>query len=184
MEEELDRIARGERAWVEVLSAFYAPFEEAVAAAQETARKEPITVPRQKKEPQLTGETCPECGADVVIRKGRYGKFKGCSNYPECKWTSPLKGKTRRGQPTDETCPQCGGDVVIRKGKYGRFRACTNYPECKWSAGLAVGTCPKCDGDLVERRGKTGIFWGCSNYPDCRYRQQPGEAGPKESSAR
>jgi DNA topoisomerase-1 len=175
MEEDLDRIARGERAWGEVLSAFYAPFEEAVSAAQEAARKETITVPRRKKE-EATGGTCPQCGGDVVIREGRYGKFKGCSNYPKCKWTSPLQGTTRRGEPTEETCPQCGGDVVIRKGRYGRFRACSKYPECKWSASLAVGTCPKCGGDLVERRGKKGIFWGCSNYPDCRHRQRPSEA--------
>jgi DNA topoisomerase-1 len=176
MEEDLDRIARGERAWAEVLSAFYAPFEEAVAAAQEAARREAITVPRHKNKGEPTSETCPRCAGDLVIREGRYGKFKGCSNYPKCKWTAPLKGKSRRGEPTDETCPQCGGEVIIRKGKYGRFRACSNYPDCKWSAPLAVGTCPDCGGDLVERRGKKGIFWGCSNYPDCRYRQQPGDA--------
>jgi DNA topoisomerase-1 len=183
MEEDLDRIARGERAWVEVLSAFYTPFEEAVAAAQETARKEIINVPRRKSAGEHTSETCPQCGGDVVIREGRYGKFKGCSNYPKCKWTSPLKGKRQRGEPTDETCPQCGGGVVIRKGKYGRFRACSNYPECKWSAPLAVGTCPKCGGDLVERKGKTGVFWGCSNYPECRHRQQPDD-GEQKGTAR
>jgi DNA topoisomerase-1 len=183
MEEALDHIARGERAWVEVLGAFYAPFEEAVAAAQEAARKETITVPRQNKEGEATGETCPRCGGDVVIRDGRYGKFRGCSNYPRCNWTSPLKRDRRRGEPTDETCPQCGGDVVIRKGKYGHFRACSKYPECRWSAPLVVGTCPKCDGDLVERRGKQGIFWGCSNYPDCRYRRQPGDGEQEGRSA-
>jgi DNA topoisomerase-1 len=183
MEEDLDRIARGERAWVEVLSAFYAPFEEAVAAAQENARKETITVPSWKNEGEPTGDTCRQCGGNVVIREGRYGKFKGCSNYPKCNWTSPLKGKGRRGEPTDETCPQCGGGVVIREGKYGRFRACSNYPECKWSAPLAVGTCPKCGEDLVERRGKMGIFWGCSNYPDCRHRQQPRDAEQEGRSA-
>jgi DNA topoisomerase-1 len=184
MEEDLDRIARGERAWGEVLRGFYAPFAQALAAAQEAARKETITVPKPKKEGEPTGEACPQCGGNVVIRKGKYGKFRGCSNFPRCKWTSPLKEKTRRGEPTEETCPQCDGDVVIRKGKYGRFRACTNYPACKWSAPLAVGTCPRCGGDLVERRGKIGIFWGCSNYPDCRYRQQPGEREQEERPAR
>jgi DNA topoisomerase-1 len=183
MEEDLDRIARGERVWSEVLSAFYAPFQKAVSAAQKAARKETITVPRRKKVGEPAGETCPRCGGDVVIRAGRYGKFKGCSNYPKCKWTSPIKGKRRREEPTDETCPQCGGAVIIRKGKYGRFRACSNYPECQWSAPLAVGTCPKCGGDLVERKGKQGIFWGCSNYPDCRHRQQPGGAEQAERAA-
>jgi DNA topoisomerase-1 len=184
MEDDLDRIARGERAWVEVLRAFYRPFEEAVAAAREAAREETITVPRSKKEGEGSGKTCPRCGGDVVIREGKYGKFKGCSNYPQCEWISDLEGKTRRGEPTEEACPQCGGDVVIRKGKYGRFRACSTYPECRWRAPLAVGTCPKCGGDLVERKGKQGIFWGCLNYPDCRHRQQPGDAKREERTAR
>jgi DNA topoisomerase-1 len=120
----------------------------------------------------------------VVIREGRYGKFKGCATYPQCKWTAPLKTSAPRGEPTDETCPQCGGDVVIRKGKYGRFRACSNYPECKWRAPLPVGTCPKCGGALVERKGKVGVFWGCSNYPDCRHRQQPAAAEQEGGPAR
>lgn len=173
MEEDLDRIARGERARGEVLRAFYGPFEEAVAAAQQAARKEAIMVPERKDEVRVAGEACPRCGGGVTIREGRYGKFRGCSNYPQCKWTSPLNGTAPREQPTDETCPQCEGAVVIRKGKFGPFRACSNYPECEWSAPLAVGTCPKCGGDLVERRAKMGIFWGCSNYPDCRHRQRP-----------
>jgi DNA topoisomerase-1 len=184
MEDDLDRIARGERPWVEVLRTFYAPFQEAVRAAREDAREETITVPRRKKEGDATGETCPRCGGDVVIREGKYGKFMGCSNYPKCKWTSDLEGKTRHGEPTEETCPRCGGEVVIRKGKYGHFRACSKYPECKWSAPLAVGTCPKCGGDLVERKGKQGIFWGCLNYPNCRHRQQPGDGKREERSAR
>jgi DNA topoisomerase-1 len=184
MEEDLDRIARGERARVEVLSAFYGPFAEAVAAAEETARRKTITVPRPENKGEPTGERCPQCGSDVVIREGRYGKFKGCATYPQCKWTAPLKTSAPRGEPTDETCPQCGGDVVIRKGKYGRFRACSNYPECKWRAPLPVGTCPKCGGALVERKGKVGVFWGCSNYPDCRHRQQPAAAEQEGGPAR
>ncbi len=100
MEEDLDRIARGERAWVEVLRDFYDPFETALGAAQQAARKESIEVSRGKnkgeriepirKKRSAVTETCPECDGDVVIREGKYGKFKGCSNFPRCKWTASL----------------------------------------------------------------------------------------------
>jgi DNA topoisomerase I len=137
MEEDLDRIARSERRWVEVLRDFYGPFEKVLGEARATAQDAAITVPNP--EVKRTGEACPECGGDVVIRSGKFGKFKGCANYPTCKWTAPL-GKQRRskgsGRPTGASCPKCGGDVVVRKGKYGPFRACSNFPTCRWSAPL------------------------------------------------
>jgi len=183
MEENLDRIARGERAWVDVLQDFYGPFETALAAAQQKARTVSITISKNDGAEELAGATCPECGGTVVIREGKYGKFKGCSDFPQCKWTSALKtGKDaeRREKKTDQDCPKCGGSVVIRSGKYGRFRSCSNYPECDWSAPLVVGTCPKCGGDLVERKargpnGNVSIFWSCANYPDCRHQEPPGD---------
>jgi DNA topoisomerase-1 len=137
MEEDLDRIARSERGWVEVLRDFYGPFEKALVDARETAQDAAITVP--KPEVKRTGETCPECGGDVVIRSGKFGKFKGCANYPTCKWTVSLDKQRRSkgsGKPTGASCPECGGDVVVRKGKYGPFRACSNFPTCRWSAPL------------------------------------------------
>ena len=137
MEEDLDRIARSEREWIKVLSDFYEPFAKALEEAKTTARNAAIVVPKPGFE--RTGETCPECGGDVVLRSGKFGTFKGCLNYPKCTWTSSVRKKGRsRGshKPTGETCPQCGGEVLIRKGKYGPFRACSNYPECRWSASL------------------------------------------------
>jgi DNA topoisomerase-1 len=181
MEEELDRIARGERDWVEVLHGFYGPFETALEAALQAAREETIVVPRGKSKGEPTDKTCPECGGDVVIREGKYGKFRGCSSFPRCKWTAPLKKNDKPGdQKLDEACPACGSQVVIRKGKYGRFRSCSSFPECDWSGPLVVGTCPRCGGDLVERKAKMGIFWGCSNYPDCHYRGRPSDSKRQE----
>jgi len=181
MEEELDRIARGERDWVEVLHGFYGPFETALEAALQAAREETIVVPRGKSKGEPTDKTCPECGGDVVIREGKYGKFRGCSSFPSCKWTAPLKKNDKpEDQKMDEACPACGSQVVIRKGKYGRFRSCSNFPECDWSGPLVVGTCPRCGGDLVERKAKMGIFWGCSNYPDCHYRGRPSDSKRQE----
>ena len=193
MEENLDRIARGERAWIDVLRDFYRPFEKALAAARQTARQETISVHERNNHVHLTGETCPECSGDVVIREGKYGKFKGCARFPNCRWTAacaqgadgPQGSKDRNAEQNDnDICPECGAPVLIRSGKYGRFRSCSDYPACKWSGPLVVGKCPKCNGDLVERKGKAGIFWSCSNYPDCRYRQQPDQPRREEQPDR
>jgi len=196
MEEDLDRIARGERSRVDVLRSFYGPFATALDAARRSARQETIKI-SEDDDGAASGETCPECGGDVVIREGKYGRFKGCARFPRCRWTSSLKPEGKKGpagsegEPPDavdtgdgDQCPKCGGDILIKRGKYGRFRSCSNYPRCDWSGPLAVGTCPKCGGDLVERKAKQGIFWGCSNYPDCRHRQRPAESHPEEPSER
>ncbi len=182
MEEELDRIARGERGLVDVLGDFYVPFEEALTKARRTAEEATITVPRQG-HGRPTAEECPQCGGSVVIRHGKHGDFKACSNYPKCKWTASIDDQVRGDTPTGGTCPECEGDVIVRRGKYGRFRACSNFPECRWSAPLVVGTCPRCGGDLVQRKGKQGVFWGCVNYPDCRHRQRPSEVEEEENSS-
>ena len=147
MEEELDRIARGERHWVEALRAFYAPFAAAVERALSETRRLGDTLRQGDKE------------------RGRQGDLSPCPlvSLSPC----PLVSVSQ------ERCPECGGEVVIREGKYGRFRACADFPKCKWSAPLVVSTCPECGADLVERKGKRGVFWGCSRYPECRYTREP-----------
>jgi len=128
MEEDLDRIARGERCWVEVLQEFYGPFSAAVERAQGAAQAESIAAPREGKADRQratpTGEQCPECGGEVVVREGKYGRFRGCLNFPRCKWHAPLVV----GQ-----CPVCGSDLVERKGKRGLFWGCSGYPECQYT---------------------------------------------------
>ena len=80
--------------------------------------------PFEKPLVETTEEVCPECGGQIVIRHGRYGRFCGCSNYPECKWKAPLiVGR----------CPACHGDLVERVGKRGVFWGCSNYPDCKYA---------------------------------------------------
>ncbi|MFL7790718.1 MAG: type I DNA topoisomerase [Anaerolineae bacterium] len=127
MEDDLDGIARGERGWVETLHAFYAPFSKALGQAQETAQAQTIsvTVSEHKRKADgaatPTGETCPECGGAVLLRQGKYGRFRACANFPKCKWKAPV---------VVGTCPKCGGDLVERKGKRGVFWGCANYPTC------------------------------------------------------
>ncbi len=119
MEDDLDSIARGERGWVEVLDGFYAPFAQSVERAKSHAATQPLTVARPT--PVATGEVCPQCGGQVVVRAGKYGRFRYCANFPRCKWHAPL---------VVGRCPQCGGELVERRGKRGVFWGCARYPQC------------------------------------------------------
>jgi DNA topoisomerase I len=139
MEEDLDKISTGEAEWVQVMDEFYGPFSRKVEKAQED-------MPVVKSGPEPIGRDCPECGRELVIRYGRYGKFISCSGFPECRYTEPWLEKI--GVP----CPQDGGDVVERKTRKGRtFFGCNNYPQCdftSWKRPIEQ-PCPNCQGLLV-----------------------------------
>jgi len=139
MEEDLDKIATGDAEWVKVMAEFYGPFSKKVEKAQED-------MPVVKSGPEPIGRDCPECGRELVIRYGRYGKFISCSGFPECRYTEPWLEKI------GVTCPQDGGEIVQRKTRKGRtFFGCQNYPECdftSWKRPIAQ-PCPNCQGLLV-----------------------------------
>jgi len=142
MEERLDGVSRGEWEWVGLVREFYTPFEESLNKA--TTRMVKI-----KEADQPTDKLCPQCGKEMVIRMGRYGKFIACTGFPKCKFYTPFeeslnKATTRKvkikeaDQPTDEICPKCRKAMVIRMGRYGKFLACTGYPKCKYTQKLVV----------------------------------------------
>jgi len=139
MEEDLDKIADGEAEWVKIMDEFYGPFSKKVEKAQED-------MPVVKSGPEPIGRACPECGKELVIRYGRYGKFISCSGFPKCRYTEPWLEKI------GVTCPQDGGDLVERKTRKGRtFFGCSNYPECdftSWKRPIEQ-PCPNCQGLLV-----------------------------------
>lgn len=149
MESDLDKIAEGNKVWYELLEKFYNEFEPLVLKAFSDMEKE---------EPKETGEVCPECGKPLIIRRGRYGEFTGCSGYPECKYIK--KEKVEVKEITD--CNLCDGKIVERKTRKGKvFYGCNNYPKCKnafWDKPTGE-VCPKCKHLLVEE--KNGIK--CSN---------------------
>lgn len=141
MEEELDDIALGKLVWNEVLDGFYKLFEPRVKNAFDSM---------EKKEPVETGEECPECGHPLVIRKGRYGEFVACSNYPECKYIK----KDEQEVKSIVDCPKCDGKIVEKRTRKGKtFYGCDNYPKCKYALwDLPTGEkCPECDSLLVEK---------------------------------
>ena len=138
MEEDLDKVANGKTKWAEVVGQFYNKFEPQLKLAQEQ-------IPVQKTLEKV-GRECPDCGHDLVIRWGRYGKFISCSNFPECRYTEPWLEKI------GVKCPKDEGDIILRKTRRGRiFYGCSNYPECdftSWKRPVEI-ICPNCGGLLV-----------------------------------
>lgn len=157
MEADLDKIAEGKKVWYKTLEHFYKEFEPALKDAFDKL---------EKKAPEKTGEVCPNCGSDLVIRKGRYGQFVACSNYPECKYI--------KTEPKEETvickCPNCDeGQIIEKKSRRGKlFYGCNCYPKCKtafWDQPTGE-ICPECGKALVVT--KKGII-KCS---ECDYTKE------------
>ena len=145
MESKLDDIADGKTIWNKLLEKFYKEFEPMVENAFDNM---------EKKELEKTGETCPECGGDLVVRTGKYGKFVSCSNYPKCKYI-----KKEEKKPATEvcTCIKCGNPIVERTTRKGKvFFGCSNFPKCKeayWDKPIGE-KCPECNSMLVDKDGK------------------------------
>jgi DNA topoisomerase-1 len=134
--------------------------------------------PSDEAESETGTELCPNCGREMVMKRGRFGAFLACSGYPECKTTRRLVEGTKKARQPDvvleEKCPECGAALVKRHGRYGEFIGCSAYPKCRYIRQQTLGiACPKCgQGELTERRAKKGrnrVFYGCSRYPDCDF---------------
>lgn len=150
METELDEIADDKKDNIEVLSKFYDEF----APLVEKAFKE-----MEKKEPEKTGEVCPECGSDLVVRSGRYGEFVACSNYPTCKYIK----KEEKEVTSVAKCPKCEHDIVARRTKKGKtFYGCSNYPKCNYATWYEPtgDNCPQCK-NLLVNKNKTVLCEEC-----------------------
>ncbi|MDX1663674.1 MAG: type I DNA topoisomerase [Candidatus Promineifilaceae bacterium] len=139
MEDELDEIAEGRQEWVPVVRDFYDGFAENLSVAEEDMPKVEMT--------EKVGRACPECGGDLLYRHGRYGRFIGCANFPECRYTEQILEKI------GIDCPECGGDIVVKKTRRGRtFYGCANYPDCEWTNWKrpVPQKCENCGGLMVQ----------------------------------
>lgn len=151
MENDLDKIAEGEVDNISILRAFYDEFEPLMDNALKNM---------EKKEPEKTGEVCPNCGSDLVVRRGKYGEFVACSNYPECKYIK----KEEKVTNVVATCPKCNHDIVERKTKKGKiFYGCSNYPKCKYATWYKPTgeICSKC-GNLIVTKNNEDICEECN----------------------
>jgi len=164
LEEELDRISEGEQNWIDYLRSYYSFLDKDLKQAEKHEGVKGKGIPLE--------DVCPQCGRKLVIKEGRYGRFKACSGYPECEYKESLVKK--EATPLEETCPQCGSQLVLRQGRYGTFIACSNYPQCTYTKKERKDTgiaCPRnCGGTLVMRKTRKGkIFFGCSQFPKCDF---------------
>lgn len=156
MEEELDLVASGEKDWRESVKEFYGPFADQLDIAQrEMPEIEPVYIP--------IGKECPECGAELVQRWGRYGLYVGCTNHPECNHTE------RWVEKIGVQCPEDGAELIVKKTRKGRtFYGCENYPDCdfaSWKKPISK-PCPECGGLLVEMNKKHLQCSECSQEYD------------------
>ena len=174
LENRLDSIESGENTLLGVLTDFYAPFAEELSKAE--AETEKIIVPAEE-----TDIVCELCGAKMIIKNGRFGKFAACPNYPDCKNTKALSrdGKVIESKEKEEAkkagfkCELCGAEMVVRSGRYGTFYACENYPKCKNTKRITKDTgipCPKCGAKVVTKNGRNNsYFYSCERYPECNF---------------
>ncbi|MBF0623080.1 MAG: type I DNA topoisomerase [Magnetococcales bacterium] len=176
LENDLDSVSRGEQEWVPLLDNFWKPFIERIDEKEKTTKKSDFTT-------ELLDEPCPECGKPLAIKLGRYGRFKACTGYPECRFTQNINKDGSPAEPeksaepvySDQKCEKCDSPMLIKEGRYGKYLACSGYPKCRniqplekpEDTGVA---CPKCNtGTFLKKRSRRGkVFFACSGYPKCR----------------
>ena len=175
MEDKLDSIENKENTINGVISEFYTKFAAELEAVSNTESKMEISIPAEESD-----VLCDKCGARMIYKNGRFGKFLACPNYPECKCTKAVDKNGKVAEQDSLTpelagfkCELCGGEMVIRNGRYGSFYACNNYPTCTFTKQKVteIGVnCPKCNSRVLARHGKGRmLFYSCEKYPECDF---------------
>ena len=169
MEEKLDDVEDGKKEWREVIGNFYGPFEESVDKAFQNV--EHVKIPDE-----VSDVVCDKCGAMMVYKMGRFGRFLACPNYPTCRNTKRIVEKI------GVKCPACGADLIKLHTKKGRvFYGCERHPECDFVSWLKPTgeNCPKCGKYMVQKIGKNGSYKQCSDVVGCGFVMRP--AGKQKS---
>ena len=184
LEDDLDLIAEGEKKWVPVINDFYLDFHDNLEKKYQEINKNDI-MPEEK-----STEVCDKCGAAMIIKTGRYGKFLACGAFPDCKNIKKMAGEGSSYEKKEpdaktlelqkkyegEVCEKCGSAMKVRVGKFGPFLACSAYPKCKNIKNIAEANstgkevaCPVCgEGKIVKKFSRRGAFYACNNYPKCK----------------
>ena len=174
MEDKLDSIENRENTVTGVISEFYTKFEAELEEVSKSDNKVEVNIPAEESD-----VSCDLCGAKMIYKNGRFGKFLACPNYPECKCTKAIDKNGRVAEQEASVqlagfkCEICGGEMVIRNGRYGSFYACQNYPTCTFTKQKVTETgvpCPKCNSRVLARHGKGRmLFYSCEKYPECDF---------------
>lgn len=160
MEDQLDEVEEGKMGWKDILRAFYPPFKQTLDKAEQEIEKVEV-----KDEP--SDVQCDKCGAMMVYKMGRFGRFLACPNFPECRNTKPIITYI------DAPCPKCGGRLMEKTSKKNRkFYGCEHYPECDFVSWEKPVTqkCPQCGSYMIEKRGRKGEVWHLCANETCRCR--------------
>ncbi len=176
MEDQLDEIEKGNADMTAVLESFWRGFSAELERAETTIGKGSFELPVEE-----TDIICDKCGAKMVIKNGRYGKFAACPNYPACKNTKPLEEKKEETEKAEKKppvvadfkCELCGADMVQRSGRYGTFFACSRYPACHFTKQKTKELdvpCPTCGAKVLIKTGRNkSVFYSCEKYPECDF---------------
>ena len=171
MEDKLDEVEEGKLDWHEVVSDFYGPFEKTLEKAEASIEKVEVV-------DEVSDIPCEKCGAMMVYKMGRYGRFLACPNFPACHHTMALL------KYIDAPCPECGGRLIERMSRKGRkFYGCEHYPDCQfvsWEQPVA-DKCPQCGGRMVLKRGRKGEVWHVCVNEQCRCRVEAENSGGGDS---
>jgi DNA topoisomerase I len=183
MENNLDQISLGKKEWQPVISDFWLPFDKNLKDKYMELDKKSFA-PEEE-----SNEVCDKCGAKMIVKTGRYGKFLACSAFPECRNIKSMGGsagsapreesqelKDMKEKYQGEKCDKCGAEMIVRMGKFGPFLGCGAYPKCKnlknidKEGGVEKEVpCPSCGvGKIVKKFSRRGVFYACSAYPNCK----------------
>lgn len=173
LEDTLDNIAIGTQEKLPILKTFWDELSQTVTEKQNISKMELTS--------EQLDENCPKCEKPLISRFGKYGRFIGCSGYPECDYMRKVDkdGNSEEVLPPEEVvgrvCPKDEGKLLIRNGKYGKFISCANYPKCKHIENIDTPetehaiSCPECNkGKVIAKKGRFGVFYSCNNYPECK----------------
>ena len=163
MEEKLDEVEEGRKQWRSVIGDFYGPFETSVEKAFKNV--EHVKIPDE-----VSDVKCDKCGAMMVYKVGRFGRFLACPNYPSCRNTKPIVERI------GVKCPECGAELIKLHTKKGRvFFGCERHPECSFTSWLRPtgDKCPKCGKYMVQKMGRNGSYKQCSDVEGCGFISRP-----------
>ena len=176
MESKLDSIEAGDNSMLGVIDDFYGSFADSLKLAENGIKDAPKATPVFEESDVI----CDKCGAKMVYKEGRFGRFLACPSYPACKNTKAINKDGTVAEPQEVKqelagfkCELCGGEMVVRHGRYGEFYACSNYPTCKFTKQKITELdvpCPKCSSKIIARHTKgKSLFFSCERYPECDF---------------